>query len=439
MGASETEADVYVVHGIPGEDLGLDPLLPVDVSVNGACALPGFTFGEIVGPLALEEGSYDIAIGLANADEPCANDPVINAPGVEVMAGKSYSIVANLTEDGAPTANVFENDVTPTYGQSRVIAHHTAAAGTVDLKLKRAWYWWYRPLLVKEFSNGDQAAAMVDPGWWYASILSPADDDDKYSRWSRSNTLFGPVPLALDSDVVYLVYAVGSLTNDTFTLLVQPIEPTQPVDATVYVLHGIPGEDLDLDPALPVDVAVNGACALPGFTFGEFVGPLPFDAGTYDLAIGVANADNPCSEAPVIEASGVEILGGTTYVIAAYLTEDGAPTAGVFEADLWTNPYRSGIDVYHLAAAPAVDVELRRKYLNWFQPKWIEGLANGQNAGVDIYRGYWNATLYPAGAEDPVFGPVTLGVSPDTVYLVFAVGSLANGTFDLFVEPFEVR
>ena len=62
---SKSEGIVYVVHGINGTDLGLSEALPVDVSLNGACALPGFTFGEIVGPLELPVGSYDIAIGLA--------------------------------------------------------------------------------------------------------------------------------------------------------------------------------------------------------------------------------------------------------------------------------------------------------------------------------------------------------------------------------------
>ena len=40
------ESMVYVVHGIPGQDLGLEPALPVDVSVNGACALESFAFAR---------------------------------------------------------------------------------------------------------------------------------------------------------------------------------------------------------------------------------------------------------------------------------------------------------------------------------------------------------------------------------------------------------
>jgi hypothetical protein len=299
-------------------------------------------------------------------------------------------------------------------------------------------------MVIENFSNGDQAAAMVDPGRWTASIVAPGklvedddDGDDKLWWGGRRDPIFGPVSLTLESDMVYLVYAVGSLTNNTFTLLVQSIEPMEPGTSDVYVLHGIPGEDLGLDPSLPVDVSVNGTCALPGFTFGEFVGPLPFDTGMYDLAIGVANADDPCSEDPVIEANGVEIIGGKTYVITANLTEDGAPTANVFEADLRTARYRGRISVFHLAAAPAVDLELSRKYFRWARPKWLTDVANGAQADVDLYRGYWNATIFPAGADDAVFGPATLNVQRDTVYFVFAVGSLGSGTFDLIVEAID--
>ena len=60
------EAMVSVIHGIPGPDG-----LPVDVSVNGACALEGFMFKEIVGPMAMPAGTYEVAISLADADNPC--------------------------------------------------------------------------------------------------------------------------------------------------------------------------------------------------------------------------------------------------------------------------------------------------------------------------------------------------------------------------------
>ena len=61
---------------------------------------------------------------------------------------------------------------------------------------------------------------------------------------------------------------------------------------TAYVVHGIPGQDLMQDPALPVDVAVSGlGCPLPlqGFSFGDRVGPLEIPAGEYDITISLAD------------------------------------------------------------------------------------------------------------------------------------------------------
>ncbi|MDY6834084.1 MAG: hypothetical protein SVY53_04710, partial [Chloroflexota bacterium] len=74
------QANLYVIHGINGSDLSLDPALPVDVLVNDSiCLLEGLTFQEVVGPVALDPGTYNIKIGLANSDNPCSNDPVIEA------------------------------------------------------------------------------------------------------------------------------------------------------------------------------------------------------------------------------------------------------------------------------------------------------------------------------------------------------------------------
>ena len=39
-------ANVNVVHGIDGRDLGLARALPVDIAVNGTCSLKGVKFKE---------------------------------------------------------------------------------------------------------------------------------------------------------------------------------------------------------------------------------------------------------------------------------------------------------------------------------------------------------------------------------------------------------
>jgi hypothetical protein len=227
--ADDGDASAYVVHGIPGQDLDLDPALPVDVSVDGMCALPGFTFGEIVGPISLPEGIYAIAISLENGDEPCANDPVIEAE-VELMGGTSYSIVAFLTEDGAPTAGLFTNDLSPTgRGKARVIAHHTAAAPPVDISVRRDNP-WSPGLDILNFANGDQAAAEVRPGEWYVSF-APAGTDV---------VVFGPAMVQFKPFSAYLVFAVGSVDTGSFTLLTENVRGLK-------LMRGL-GDSLDYDP-----------------------------------------------------------------------------------------------------------------------------------------------------------------------------------------------
>jgi hypothetical protein len=211
--AQGTDAKAYVIHGIPGQDLGLDPELRVDVSVNGACALPGFEFGDIVGPLDFPEGTYDIAIGLADDLNPCSADAVI-AASVDLEAGVNYSIIAYLDADGMPTAGLFENDLDSRRGRTKVNVAHTAWAPTVDIKLQRPGKRSRNAVVVPDVSNGDSLAADFRAGPWMVSI-APAGSD---------TPVFGPVRLFLKPYVTaYLVFAVGSLENETFTLLVKPI------------------------------------------------------------------------------------------------------------------------------------------------------------------------------------------------------------------------
>ena len=89
------------------EDLGADPTLPVDVSLNGECVLPGFEFGNIVGPVTLLPDTYDIAISLADPGNPCGNAPVISAACVELEVDTNHSIVAHLDAVGSLANETF--------------------------------------------------------------------------------------------------------------------------------------------------------------------------------------------------------------------------------------------------------------------------------------------------------------------------------------------
>lgn len=204
-----TDATVFVVHGIPGIDLMLDPTLPVDVSVNGGCALQGLTFGEVIGPLHLPAGSTTVEVRAADPVNPCGN-PVLFSATVTLVAGENATIIAHLNDSGTPVASKFVNDVSPVpTGQARVIPHHTANAPDVDIFLQK--YRFLTPLVpILGFQPGQQVAALFDEGPWRLWIR-PAG--------SQPNVL-GPIIPFFRPRGVYSVYAVGTPANNTFTLIV---------------------------------------------------------------------------------------------------------------------------------------------------------------------------------------------------------------------------
>lgn len=216
IGLAQNAASVYVVHGIPGTDLGaeVDPALPVDVQVNGSlCALQGFTFGTIAGPLSLPAGTYSLEIKPANTEIPCSAGTLLSASAT-VEAGKNYSIVAHLTAAGAPTITPFLNDVSRTGGAARVIAHHTANAPAVDITLARNQAPRSPSATLKNVENGDQASPVFQPGNWQLTIAAAGGSPVVVDR----------APLQFRPFKAYLVYAVGSLDNETFELLLKEID-----------------------------------------------------------------------------------------------------------------------------------------------------------------------------------------------------------------------
>jgi hypothetical protein len=186
------DANVYVIHGIPGADG-----FPVDVSVNGACALPGFTFGTRAGPLPLPAGTYTIAVH-APSDGFCGGAAAIGPVDLAFADGDNKTIIAHLTEAGDPTASVFDNDFSPTgRGSARIIGHHTAAAPMVDVVVARNYFGGGPRIEVPGFANGDQIATEVRPGDWQVTLEL------------GGTPVYGPTSLTLNPFTAYSVYAVG--------------------------------------------------------------------------------------------------------------------------------------------------------------------------------------------------------------------------------------
>jgi len=206
-------AQLYVIHGIPGQSVGIDGA-PVDVYVNGGLALQNFQYKDIVGPLALPANTYTFEVYLAGSD-PAAVNPVLSLT-TSLSDGQNVTVIAHLTAANGLALTPFGNDLSPlpkpflrssagNYNLSRVVARHTAAAPVADLLVNGT------PAFT--VGNGTGASATVYSRPYFFALAATG----------TTTPVLGPVRLALMDDYVYFIYAVGALADGTFDLILQPI------------------------------------------------------------------------------------------------------------------------------------------------------------------------------------------------------------------------
>lgn len=211
--ASALAGDTYVIHGINGSDLGLDTALPVDISVNGACALTGVTYKGVAGPIALDAGRYDLEVRVNTGSDDCTG-PLAITGSVDLSIGENATIIASLNEEGSPQLLKFSNNVSA-ISDARVTVRHTAAAPPVQVRVQdrgRLFTNW-------KIDNGDGSTAELKDGSYQVRIL-----DYSTGMGTRSRRAVPNIPLDVMGGTAYTVYAVGSLDNGTFDLIVQTFE-----------------------------------------------------------------------------------------------------------------------------------------------------------------------------------------------------------------------
>lgn len=181
-------------------------------------------------------------------------------------------------------------------------------------------------------------------------------------------------------------------------------------DASVYVVHGVPG--------VPVDVFVNGKKTLPDFQPGKVAGPLTLPPGSYKITIYKAGQD---TGTPVISQT-AQVPAGANVSLAAHLNASGTPVLTPFVNDTSAVPAGQGrLTVRHTAAAPAVDILANGKAA-------FTNLSNGQQKSASLPAGTIQASVVATGTTTPVLigpAPVTVTAGMDTV--VYAVGAPASG------------
>ncbi|MEM1333567.1 MAG: DUF4397 domain-containing protein [Actinomycetota bacterium] len=194
---AQSETEIMLLHGIPGVD--------VDVAVDGSVVIPGFAPGDMqdLTPFA-GQTLANLEVRLAGTED-VAIGPV---PEFEVPASGSWTVVAHLDAEGTPTLTPFENNTDATAdGEGRLTVRHTAAAPAVDLVVGDA-----RPIEGAE--NGASADLELPAGEIAGARIAPAGGDP-----------IADVPTVnLGAGTNLIVYAVGSLADETFTFYTQERE-----------------------------------------------------------------------------------------------------------------------------------------------------------------------------------------------------------------------
>ena len=241
--AHAADAEVRVLHGIPGT--------PVDVYVDGERALDDFEPGTTTDDLALPAGTYSVAVFAADAEDD-SGEAVIGPVDLEVPSSGNVSAIAHLTEDGSPTITPFVNDTSAAPdGQGRVVVRHAAAAPAVDVLVGG------EPALTG-LSNPDEDSAELPAGTISASVAAAG----------TTEPVIGPADVPVAEGQATIVYAIGSLEEDSLDVLVQTVDlgggdspAGVPAGTGGLVEDGLPASVL-LATGLGAAVAAGGAVAL---------------------------------------------------------------------------------------------------------------------------------------------------------------------------------
>jgi hypothetical protein len=193
MADGHEDAEVVLVHGVPGLDT------EVDVLADGDPIAEGIDF-EDTAVLNVPAGTYDLAVAPTGAG---ADEALISADGVEVAAGGSYSAIAYLQEGGEPALWAAGNVTDEGAG---IQVFHAADFPAVDILPTEATG-------LEGVTNGDTAFIATGAGDVEGVGVAAAGEDEAAID-------LGTVTVPENTSV--LAYAIGDA--DTVTVVTEAID-----------------------------------------------------------------------------------------------------------------------------------------------------------------------------------------------------------------------
>jgi hypothetical protein len=219
--------------------------------------------------------------------------------------------------------------------------------------------------------------------------------------------------VGIDRRTIGRVALVGGLAFGLFGSTLATVG-AQDAEALVRISHNAPD-------APAVDVFVNGERALEGLAFGDNTDFVPLPTDGVDIQVVPAGGEQADA---VIDVQDLALEPGSLSEVAAVgFLADIAP--GVYPIDV--SPIAEGnarVGVIHNSPdAPAVDIAVTGGDV------LVPGLAFPDSSGyIEVPAGTYDLEVRPAGATDVALALPGVVLDANTVYSVFAIGTLADGT-----------
>jgi hypothetical protein len=195
-GAQTSGARIHLIHGIPDT--------PVDVVVGGAVVFGNFQFGQTRDLSAFAGQTLaGLKVNLAGTATTA-----IDAGDTALPSSGNHTVIAHLDAAGDPTLTVFDNDVSRLpAGTGRLTVRHTAAAPAVDVRAGGA-------VVFAGVTNPNGGTVQLPVGTVSATVVAAG---------TTSPVVIGPADLGIVDGTHLVVYAVGSLDDDSLTVLTESI------------------------------------------------------------------------------------------------------------------------------------------------------------------------------------------------------------------------
>jgi len=222
-------ADLYLIHGLPGNELDNAMLMldfPNDLPVDILVGLPGtgtlnvfytnVILGDIKGPLTLTVGTYQVEFRQANAMTP-GSGALIASNTVAVRSGENHTAILHETTARTPTVTAYNNDDSRISTTSaRVVFRHDALIGPVDMSLASAV--GLPGIAAPNLTNPNSSAVFNLATGPYVLYVKAA---------AQTTDLVTPIPVFLSPRNEYIYYLVGSTDRSTLRVISQsfPLKP----------------------------------------------------------------------------------------------------------------------------------------------------------------------------------------------------------------------